>query len=136
MKQDTLLICGIAMDGEIMYGYMETMQLHKGGVGMKSLIALSLLIMFIISPVLAAEDWSQYESGRDNIRLDGYHSQPGYISFADGNGVVRGYLFADSNGRLRWRSCVFGGVATSGALNLKTDGPITDATGTLLDYYD
>lgn len=42
----------------------------------------------------AAENWSKYESGRNNIRLDGYHGQPGYIAFYDGDGNLAGYLFA------------------------------------------
>jgi hypothetical protein len=58
-------------------------------------------ILALASQSIAAEDWSQYESGRDNIRLDGYQGQPGYIAFYDGNGNVIGYLYA-SEGRLFW----------------------------------
>jgi len=42
-----------------------------------------------------AEDWSQYVSGRNNIRLDGYDGQVGYIAFTDGAGTVQGYLWAE-----------------------------------------
>lgn len=54
---------------------------------------LAIAILALASQAFAAEDWSQYESGRDNIRLDGYHGQPGYIAFTDGDGNIAGYLY-------------------------------------------
>jgi hypothetical protein len=65
------------------------------------LIAIAILVF--VSRGYCAEDWSQYESGRDNIRLDGYHGQPGYIAFTDGDGTIEGYLFASGN-KLLWVS--------------------------------
>lgn len=50
----------------------------------------------------AAEDWTAYESGRDNIRLEGYHGQPGYIRFEDGDGTTLGYIWMDSDRGLVW----------------------------------
>lgn len=59
------------------------------------MIALLVVVASVMSCGIsyAAEDWSKYESGRDNIRLDGYHGQPGYIAFYDGAGNLAGYLF-------------------------------------------
>lgn len=57
-------------------------------------LCIAVAILALAPQVLAAEDWSQYESGRNNIRLDGYHGQPGYISFTDGDGNIAGYLYA------------------------------------------
>ncbi len=75
----------------------------------------------------SAMDWSKFESGRDNIRLDGYKSQPGYISFTDGDGTVIGYVFGSSDGKLYWQSKTAGTVAQVAAgthtvtgINLKT----------------
>jgi len=59
---------------------------------MKKIVVLTLLMIFIASPVFAV-DWSKYESGRNNIRLEGYKSQPGYIEFQDGSGNITGYLW-------------------------------------------
>ena len=54
----------------------------------------AIAILALASQCYAAEDWSQYESGRNNIRLDGYAGQPGYIAFTDGDGNIAGYLYA------------------------------------------
>lgn len=59
---------------------------------MKKLIVLTLL-MLIAMPVFAATDWDEFESGRDNIRLDGYQGQPGYIQFADGSGTNTAIIY-------------------------------------------
>ena len=96
----------------------------------KIFIAISFLaiaILALASQALAV-DWSQYESGRDNIRLDGYQTQPGYIAFTNGDGTVLGYLFAstqvsDGSYHLYWVS--------SGAIDLKTQkmgSSLTDST--------
>src|SRR3990167_11516479 len=55
---------------------------------MRKIIVLTLLFVVVV-PVLvfAATDWSAFESGRDNIRLEGYQGQPGYIQFQDGSGT-------------------------------------------------
>jgi len=56
------------------------------------------MIALVIScGIVFAADWSQYESGRNNIRLDGYDDQPGYIAFTDGSGNTTGYLWYDEN---------------------------------------
>jgi len=63
----------------------------------KIVLATFLLVAFaflIISSNSYSADWSRYESGRNNIRLDGYQGQPGYIHFTDGNGNTIGYLYA------------------------------------------
>ena len=79
-----------------------------------------------VSPALAV-DWSQYESGRDNIRLDGYQGQPGYIAFTDGNGTVLGYLWMDVDGRMRY--------CTKAAVDLTTT-KLQDYHGMILDNLD
>lgn len=96
-------------------------------------IVFALLIMFalvFVSDVYAL-DWTQYESGRNNIRLDGYQGQPGYVSFTDGNGTVLGYLWMSSGSGLVWASNNDGvglGETGTGAINVKTT-KITDAIG-------
>jgi hypothetical protein len=67
-----------------------------------------------------AVDWSQYESGRDNIRLDGYQGQPGYIAFTDGNGTTLGYMWMGANNKIKWCS--------KAAIDLTTT-KLTDAYG-------
>ncbi len=74
---------------------------------MKKNIVIALLVAVAILALATrsfSADWSQYESGRDNIRLDGYQGQPGYIAFTDGNGTLRGYLYASANHKLIWVS--------------------------------
>lgn len=85
-----------------MSGFTAIMQLHKRRSEMKKLIIFALLLMFALSvPLAEAADWSKYESGRNNIRLDGYDGQPGYVEFTDGNGNTTGYLFMTSGGVLK-----------------------------------
>ncbi|MFH1640556.1 MAG: hypothetical protein ABIA66_01195 [Candidatus Omnitrophota bacterium] len=60
---------------------------------MRKIIVLTLLMMAMSIPLFAATDWDEFESGRNNIRLEGYHSQPGYVEFQDGDGNVLGYLY-------------------------------------------
>ena len=77
---------------------------------MKRIVTITVVLMVAAVSVLflayAAENWRNYESNRNNIQLDGYLSQPGYIAFTDGNGTVIGYLYActdeDANGILYW----------------------------------
>lgn len=66
----------------------------------KIFVVTFLLVMFTVAPVYAAENWQNYESGRNNIRLEGYNGQPGYIAFEDGDGNVTGYLWMSDNGQL------------------------------------
>lgn len=68
---------------------------------MKKIIIFTLLVMFVIASSAYAVDWSKYESGRNNIRLEGYNGQTGYIEFQDGDGNINGYLWIDSQGVLR-----------------------------------
>ena len=79
----------------------------------KKLVILLLLLMmiFVGSNVYSATDWSQFESNRNNIGLDGFDGQPGYIKFTDGDGTTIGYLYASSNS-LYW--------ATVGDISLST----------------
>src|SRR3990167_8677490 len=67
---------------------------------MKKFIVLMLLLVVVIIPVsvFAATDWSQFESGTNNIRVDGYQGQPGYIRFTDGSGTTTGYLWMGYDG--------------------------------------
>lgn len=60
---------------------------------MRKIIVLTLLMGLICAPVFAATDWSDFESGRNNIRLDGYQGQPGYIRFDDGDGSQEGIIY-------------------------------------------
>ena len=83
------------MGGVIISGFMGITQHLKGGKMRKFCFAILLLMLFVSS--VFATDWSQYESGRNNIRLDGYDGQPGYIAFTDGNGTTYGYLYCSSN---------------------------------------
>jgi O-antigen ligase len=70
---------------------------------MKRIFALLLVlgVCFAAVPAMAV-DWSQYESGRNNIRLEGYQTQPGYAAFYDENEALVGYLYAHSDGNLYW----------------------------------
>lgn len=69
------------------------MRLHKGVVNMKIIVVLTLLMGFLALPVFAATDWDEFESGRNNIRLEGYQGQPGYVEYQDGDGNVLGYVY-------------------------------------------
>lgn len=60
---------------------------------MIKIFVLMLLIGLVTVPAFAVTDWDEFESGRNNIRLEGYQSQPGYIEFQDGDGNVLGYLY-------------------------------------------
>lgn len=62
----------------------------------KFIFALTVVALCFAQVSFAAENWSNYESGRNNIRLEGYSGQPGYIGFEDGSGNVTGYMFMHS----------------------------------------
>jgi len=92
-----------------------------------SVLLMVVLVLCFGSNVLAL-DWSVYSSNRNNIRLDGYDSQPGYIAFTGGDGVTRGYLFMNEEGRLHILPLVSSGEETTGAFDLTTT-KITDEIG-------
>jgi hypothetical protein len=94
------------------------------------LISVAILASLYLANIGVAADWSQYESGRDNIRLDGYQGQPGYIAFCDGDGSLRGYLWwSDYHDRLVY--------ASDGLIDLTT-GQLEADVGelTIVDAYD
>ena len=67
------------------------------------ILGVFLTCALIIGPFIIGDDWSRYDTGYGNIRLDGYKSQPGYVAFTDGNGTIIGYLWAHAaTGRLYW----------------------------------
>lgn len=97
---------------------------------------LLLVIMFVFSSTCFAVDWSAYESGRNNIRLQGYQSMPGYIAFGDGTGTVLGYVWMSPTKGLVWCSATSGTSHLpnltdpyTGAINL-TNTKLTNAYGT------
>jgi hypothetical protein len=96
-------------------------------------ISILLLIGLIlgVSGIVYAVDWSQYESGRDNIRLDGYQSQPGYIAFTDGNGTTIGYIWMSTTSPYAGRLV----YCTKAAIDLTTT-KLTDYYGVVLDNLD
>jgi len=95
---------------------VKTQHLKEGAIMNKKLIALVLFVIVVslclVQSKVEAEDWSKYESGRNNIRLDGYDGQAGYVAFTDGDGTVTGYLWASTSGsgHLLW--------VTAGAIDL------------------
>jgi len=71
---------------------------------MKKVIILTLLLVFGIASVgYCATNWSKFENKGNNLAVQGYQGQPGYIAFEDGNGTVKGYLyFNETAGELYW----------------------------------
>jgi len=97
---------------------------HRKEVNMKKVIILTLLLVFGIASVgYSATNWSKFESGTNNIRVDGYQGQPGYIAFTDGNGTILGYIWMNSSGELVY--------CTKAAIDLTTT-KLNDAVGVLL----
>ncbi len=93
---------------------------------MRKIIVFTLLLMFLATPVFAATDWSQFESGRNNIRLEGYQGQPGYIAFQDGSGTVTGYIWMGFDGAVPvLRYC------SADAIDLTTT-KLSDAVGVIV----
>ena len=94
---------------------------------MKKIVTITVVLMVAAASVLflayAAENWRNYESNRNNIQLDGYLSQPGYIAFTDGDGNVIGYLYACTdgfpNGRLYWAGA---GIANTTQIGSQSTG--------------
>lgn len=90
----------------------------------KKMFALLIAVVVIFSGVcFAATDWSQFETGTSNPRLDGYQGQPGYIAFTNGSGTVLGYIWMNADGQP-----VF---CTKAAIDLTTT-KLTDSVGVLL----
>ena len=71
---------------------------------MKKIVVLLLIGTFCFAGLAyGAANWSKYESGTNNVRVDGYQGQPGYIAFTDGDGNKRGYLwFSEELNELVW----------------------------------
>lgn len=116
------------MAGEIIFGFTVITLLHKGGVKMvKRFLVFTLLVVFLAAPMLHAADWSDYESGRNNINLQGYQGQTGYIRFEDGNGNTTGYFWIGADGLPRYCS--------KDAIDLTTT-KLTDAIGVIIDPLD
>ena len=76
-----------------------------------TLLGVSILLFGIISMANAA-DWSKYDTGFDNVRVDGYGGQPGYIAFTNGSGTIVGYLYMSTDNKLYF--------VTDGAITLST----------------
>lgn len=92
------------------------------------LIAISICF---ISNKAEAVDWSQYESIRNNVRVEGYQDMPGYMAFGDGAGNVLAIVWMSPGKGLVWCSVgngtsytagnnPNGGSAQVGVINLKT----------------
>ena len=90
---------------------------------MKKIVVLLLIGTFCFCGISYGANWAKYESGTNNIRLDGYQGQPGYIAFTDGNGTVLGYIWMNSSGEPVY--------CTKAAVDLKTT-KLTDSVGVLL----
>jgi hypothetical protein len=99
---------------------------------MKKIVVLLLIGTFCFAGLAFGADWSKYESGTNNVRVDGYQGQPGYINFTNGNGTNCGYLYADydelvGDYRLIW--------VTPSSIDLNTT-KLSDYYGVKLDMYD
>lgn len=91
-----------------------------------ALLVIALGVCFVAPDVHAATDWSQFESGRSNIRLDGFQGQQGYIEFQDGSGTITGYLWMGFDGSVPvLRYC------SAAAIDLTTT-KLTDAVGVIV----
>ena len=73
-----------------------------------ALLLLAFLIVMLFGMKSFAVDWSQYESIRDNVRLEGYQSMPGYMAFGDGDGNILGYIWMSPGKGLVWCSATTG----------------------------
>lgn len=100
-------------------------------------ILLAIFLMASMPGYSFAVDWSQYESIRDNVRLEGYQSMPGYMAFGDGDGNILGYVWMSPGAGLVWCSATSGTSYTAGnnpngtsvgAINLRTT-KLTDSYG-------
>jgi len=98
----------------------------------KIIFTLFLMIaVALIASTSFAADWSRYESGRNNVRVDGYDSQPGYISFTDGNGTVLGYIWMSPDRGLVWASADGVDLDTTKLLNTHGTAVSSAFTGTI-----
>jgi hypothetical protein len=88
------------------------------------LISVAILASLYLANIGVAADWSQYESGRDNIRLDGYQGQPGYIAFTDGHGTVKGYIWWSTF----WDRPVYASAGVLDIANYEIETEIGDQT--------
>ena len=70
--------------------------------------------MVLVPGYSFAVDWSQYESIRDNVRLEGYQGMPGYMAFGDGDGNILGYVWMSPGKGLVWCSATTGTSYTAG----------------------
>ncbi len=100
---------------------------------MKKIVVLLLIGTFCFAGLAyGAANWSKYESGTNNVRVDGYQGQPGYIRFSDGSGTTTGYLWMgyDSvTGEYRVK------YASPSAIDLTTT-KLTESIGVILDKID
>ena len=86
---------------------------------MKKIVVLLLIGTFCFAGLAyGAANWSKYESGTNNVRVDGYQGQPGYIAFTDGDGNIKGYIYFN---------------ATAGELYWVTPDGLAMSTGTQID---
>lgn len=121
------------MDGVTGPLYMATRRPHKEDY-MKKIIVLVLLMVFGIATIgYCATNWSKFENKGNNLAVEGYQGQPGYIAFYDGNGNVKGYLyFNERAGELFWVTP--DGLAMSTGTQIDAGGevgvPVSDYTGT------
>jgi len=93
---------------------------------MKRLVFALLIVCFL--PLTAqAADWSQFESIRNNVRVEGYHSMPGYIAFGDGDGSVYAIMWMSPGKGLVWCSVGNGTSYTAG----NNPGDTTNGVGVI-----
>ncbi len=103
------------------------------------IVLLAIFLMASMPGYSFAVDWSQYESIRDNVRLEGYQGMPGYMAFGDGDGNILGYVWMSPGKGLVWCSATSGtsytagnvpngGSSGAGIINLRTT-KLTDAYG-------
>jgi len=86
-----------------------TLHLKRGDKMKKlKLVLLAFLMVMSFGSASFAVDWSQYESIRDNVRLEGYQSMPGYMAFGDGDGNILGYVWMSPGKGLVWCSATTG----------------------------
>ena len=102
--------------------------------------ALLLAGLFSLGPITVhSADFSQFESIRNNIRLEGQQSMPGYIAFGDGDGNIMGYLWMSQGKGLVWataaKSSSFPGIADSGSSEPDGVGAINLRDTQLIESY-
>lgn len=93
---------------------------------MKRILCLALVLTVAIISFSYAFNWRDSESGRSNIKLEGWLNQPGYIVFEDGNGNLEGRLWAHE-GKLYFTTSV---IHTSDLETLCSSGSTCTDSGT------